>query len=61
MPLNILSGLKILKMDETNSPNNYHEDLLLALHAEDLRDIEMEKINDQLLEEYFKQIEFSYE
>jgi hypothetical protein len=48
-------------MDETNSPNNYHEDLLLALHAEDLRDIEMEKINDQLLEEYFKQIEFSYE
>lgn len=48
-------------MDETNSLNNYHEDLLLALHAEDLRDIEIENINNQLLEEYFKQIEFLYE
>lgn len=61
MPLSILSGLKILKMDENNFPNNYHEDLLLAIHAEDLRDIEIEEINNQLLEEYFKQIDFLYE
>jgi hypothetical protein len=48
-------------MDETDSPNNYHEDLLLALHTEDLRDNEIEEINNQLLEEYFEQIEFSHE
>ena len=48
-------------MDENNLQNNYHEDLLLALHTEDLRDIEIEEINNQLLEEYFKQVEFLYE
>lgn len=48
-------------MDENNFPNNYHEDLLLAIHAEDLRDIKIEEINNQLLEEYFKQIDFLYE
>ncbi len=47
-------------MDELNE-NNYHEDLLLELHAEDLRDNEIEEINKQLLEEYFKQTEFLYE